>query len=395
MACIVKERNGRLAYRLFWDGYRSWEGTGVRATDKRRAAMAAKAAVMSQEMAEGRFDYLHWFPHGAKAHLFAATVPAKTAPKTLTHYVEGTWLPRKEPPAVRAWLALTYRKHWRKHIKLAFGARPLAAITTAALEDFKTALTAPELRGKGLAMKTARDIIDGTFRALVRDARRVDKVVTADPFADLTWPRKVVPKPDPYTAEERDLVLDFFWRQKRRQYAFVYVLFFTGLRTAEAIGLRWGKVDLRRGRLTVDVSRTLGEDNAPKTKRSQRTIPLRPEVVAVLRALRPLHVAEDTFVFTTTAGTPVNEERFVEKHWRPALRATGIRPRKFYATRATFISQTLEAQVIPIKKLADYCGTSVAMIEQHYADWMEPKTPAELAALGGQPTTRSRVVEAV
>ena len=47
MACIVKERrNGRLAYRLFWDGYRSWEGTGLRATDKRRATMEAKAAVM-------------------------------------------------------------------------------------------------------------------------------------------------------------------------------------------------------------------------------------------------------------------------------------------------------------------------------------------------------------
>jgi integrase len=201
----------------------------------------------------------------------------------------------------------------------------------------------------------------------------------------------VTPKPDPFMAEERDQLLDFFWRRKPHYFAFVYMLFFTGLRTAEAIGLRWGKVDLRRGRLAIDVSRTLGEDNARKTKRSQRTIPLRPEVVAVLRARRPLRVSEDTFVFMTEMGTPLNEERFVDKHWRPPLRVTGIRPRKFYATRHTFITQTLTAGAVSIKKLADYCGTSVEMIEKHYADWMEPETAGELAGLGGTPKQTAKV----
>jgi integrase len=395
VACIVKERNGRLAYRLFWNGYRSWEGTGVRATDKRRARMEAKAAVMSQEMGEGRFDYLHWFPQGAKAHIFGATARPRTAPKTLREYVERTWLPRKVAPNVRQSLAQTYRKHWRKHIQPAFGACPLTAITTAALEDFKVKLIAAEPQGKGLSVKTVRDIIDATFRAIIRDARRVDHVVTDDPFADVTWPRKVVPTPDPFTADERDTLLDFFWRRKRNYFAFVYVLFFSGMRTAEAIGLRWGKVDLRRGRLSVDVSRTLGEDNAPKTKRSQRTIPLRPEVVAALRTCCPLRVAEGAFVFTTEKGTPLNEERFVDKHWRAALRATNTRPRKFYATRHTFITQTLQAGAISIKKVADYCGTSVEMIEKHYADWMEPETAAELAGLGGTPKQTAKIAEAV
>jgi integrase len=396
MGCKVKQRsNGRLAYRLFWNGYRSWEGTGVRATDKRRERMQQNADVMSQEIAEGRFDYLHWFPYGSKAHLFNTAIIPKTAPKSLAVYVEKTWLPRKVAPNVRASLAQTYRKHWNKHIKPAFGSWPLTAITTAALEDFKVKLTAAEPSGKGLKMKTARDIIDGTFRAVIRDARRVDRVVTVDPFAELTWPRKIVPKPDPFTAEERNQLLDFFWRRKRHYFGFVYVLFFSGLRTAEAIGLRWGKADLRRGRLAIDVSRTLGEDNAPKTKRSQRTIPLRPEVVAVLQDRRPLRVSEDTFVFTTEMDTPLNEERFVEKHWRPALRATGIRPRKFYATRHTFITQTLKAGAVSMKKLADYCGTSVEMIEKHYADWMEPETAAELAGLGGTPTSTAPTAKVV
>src|SRR5262249_37244910 len=342
MACIVKERNGRLAYRLFWGGYRSWEGTGVRATDKRRARMEARAAVISQEIAEGRFDYLHWFPHGAKAHIFQTDTTPKTVPRTLTDYVESTWLPRQVPPNVRAWLAQTYRKHWRKHIKPAFGAKAFSAVTTAALVNFKVTLTAPEPHGNGLKMKTARDVIDATFRAIVRDARKVDKFFVGDPFADVAWPKKVVPKPDPFDADERDALLSYFRRQKAHYFPFVFTLFFTGLRTAEAVGLRWGHVNLRRGRLTVAVSRPLSEDNAPKTVHSAREIPLRPEVVAVLRTCHPLRASEDTFVFVNAHGNALDSERFVEKHWRPALRATGIRPRKFYATRATFITQTLD-----------------------------------------------------
>jgi hypothetical protein len=67
-------------------------------------------------------------------------------------------------------------------------------------------------------------------------------------------------------------------------------------------------------------------------------------------------VYEDGFVFITERGTPLNEERFVEHHWRPALRACTVRPRKFYATRHTFITQTLQAGAVSIKKLADYAG---------------------------------------
>jgi hypothetical protein len=60
-----------------------------------------------------------------------------------------------------------------------------------------------------------------------------------------------------------------------------------------------------------------------------------------------------------------------------------MRPRKFYATRHTFISLTLMAGVVKLKRLADYCGTSIEMIENHYAKWMGDDRPEELAALGG------------
>jgi len=65
-----------------------------------------------------------------------------------------------------------------------------------------------------------------------------------------------------------------------------------------------------------------------------------------------------------------------------------VKPRKFYATRSTFISLTIP-RTRNLKALADYCGTSVAMIEDHYGrymgdapDWIEDVHPARRSAAG-------------
>jgi hypothetical protein len=54
------------------------------------------------------------------------------------------------------------------------------------------------LRERGHSVKTTRNIVDGTFRALYRDARR-EGLVDGDPFIGLEWPRLPGRAPDPYT----------------------------------------------------------------------------------------------------------------------------------------------------------------------------------------------------
>lgn len=103
--------------------------------------------------------------------------------------------------------------------------------------------------GKGLSPKTARDIIDGTFRALYRDARE-EGLATGDPFAGLKWPRRVTYEPDPFTEAERDALCTYFRHKYPDSYPMVDTFFHTGLRTCEVVGLRWGAVDLRAGTLT-------------------------------------------------------------------------------------------------------------------------------------------------
>ena len=122
-------------------------------------------------------------------------------------------------------------------------------------------------------------------------------------------------------------------------------------------------MDLRGGKLLIRRSRTFGEDNAPKTAGSERTIELAPFVVEVSKGEKPLHVQPDDFVFLNPNGRPIDVKVFTQWTWSPALRRLNIRPRKFYATRHTFISLAL-TRGWNLKALAEYCGTSVAMIEK-------------------------------
>src|SRR5262245_42469275 len=72
---------------------------------------------------------------------------------------------------VRATLADTYRASYAGTFSRPSGT-PLAAVTPAALEDFRSLLTRAQADGgKGPKVKTARCIIEGTFRALYRSTR--------------------------------------------------------------------------------------------------------------------------------------------------------------------------------------------------------------------------------
>ena len=378
MGCTIRvTRRGYLAYRLrskSIPGYQSQERTGLKDSPKNRAKLAARARVISDEIRAGTFDYLRWFPHG---NIADRTRPRAPSPLTIGEYAEQVWLPRNQPPLVREWCAWDYKKHLRKHILPAFQDVPFSEVTPAALEVFRR-----NLLTKNLALKTVRNIIDATFRALYRDAR-TDGFTQSDPFAALTWPRRPRQAPDPFTEEERDLILDHFARKRRHYNPFVLLLFWTGLRISEAIGLRWGDIDLRTSKIMIRRSRTLHEDNAPKTAHSERTIDVAPGAVRALREIKPLHVTDEDFVFKNLQGRPIFPDAFVKKFWHPALRALNLRPRKFYATRHTFISAAL-GRGVRIKWLAEYCGTSVDMIERHYGRYVRGDAAAQLALLEGR-----------
>lgn len=279
---------------------------------------------------------------------------------------------------MRVSTARRHRTYFERVILPVWRDVPLDEITVSGLRDFRSRLGERTVRGKPIKMKTVRNILDGHFRALYRDAREEleeQGIALGDPFTRLRWSKAVREKPDPFSPEERDTILEYFRTKKPMWYPLVYALFFSGARPSELAALRIGDVDLERGTISITKSRDEHTEAAPKTEQSRREIPLLPKV---LRAMDyPRGATADTYFFRNPDGGPVTTTWWPKKSWLPVLKKLGIPHRKFYATRHTFISWALTSGM-NLKALAEYVGTSVAMIEKSYGRYISDRGLAPL-----------------
>jgi len=169
MACKVKvTRHGYLAFRFYWNGREFWQGTGWRDTAKNRTKAEGKAVEITDEINTGTFNYLKWFPKGNKMHEFRPkdnTAPAESKPLTVRKFYEE-WIEKKKPPFVRVGLQRNYKQDFNRNILPFMGDVELNGVTLDTLESFRIHL----VDDRGLALKTARNAIDGSLRAMFRDA---------------------------------------------------------------------------------------------------------------------------------------------------------------------------------------------------------------------------------
>lgn len=67
------------------------------------------------------------------------------------------------------------------------------------------------------------------------------------------------------------------------------------------------------------------------------------------------------------SGDPISHKEWPKKSFYPVLRKLCIRLRDFYSTRHTFITEMIR-RGSNLKAIAEYCGTSVAMIERSHGN---------------------------
>lgn len=108
----------------------------------------------------------------------------------------------------------------------------------------------------------------------------------------------------------------------------VLVIFATGLRVSEVLGLRWRNVNLDAGTVTVEQRWYRGDLDEPKTTASARTRQLGPVVDEVARFF-PVRVP-DRFVFVGDDGhVPPDERDLLRFELRPILKKLGLYYRGF------------------------------------------------------------------
>lgn len=212
-------------------------------------------------------------------------------------------------------------------------------------------------------------------------------LLAANPYAGLKPRKTIKPVTQPFSKAEIAKILQGF-RDYAPSYApFVSFLFQTGVRTSEAIGLRWGHVDFDRGLITISesLSRDRTGNGYQKVRKSTksgnvRQLPMSKPLRALLLNMQPLESPESgSLVFLSPQSAIIDPNNFRERYWKPVLTKVKVSYRKPYTSRHTMISHAIE-QGCPLTGLAYLAGhTSTRMIMDTYGHMVNlqslPKMP--------------------
>jgi len=203
------------------------------------------------------------------------------------------------------------------------------------------------------------------------------KYVAENPWHDL--PRRKVGKSrrsKPFTKKEIQLIIKTFEGNKYyKNYApFVKFLFGTGCRIGEAIGIRWGDVDLVTGKIAIEEQITNRKRKAAKAN-SSREFYLSQNTRDLLVSLRPALPSDEDLIFTSPTGKSLSAHDFQQRAWATILSAANVPYRKPSNTRHTFCSHALEGGMNPIT-VASITGHDPKVLFDHYAGLIgKPEAP--------------------
>lgn len=183
-----------------------------------------------------------------------------------------------------------------------------------------------------------------------------------------------------FSVSERDLILealrlDQFCPKKsntKHSYYFPFVkfLFATGCRPSEAIALQWKHISSDFRYITFE--RALIETcdgnflrEGLKTQ-ERRRFPCNVQLKEFLQSIKPENIKPEELIFPGAKQGYLDFTSFRKNGWKQILEGLGIKYRKLYQTRHTFITLALD-NGLDAKDVARLVGNSPEVIYRHYA----------------------------
>jgi integrase len=258
----------------------------------------------------------------------------------------------------------------RRHALPRFGDLPLAAIGQLEVRAWVAQLSA-----KGLAPAT----VVKTYQLGKVLAAAVDAGYLAQS------PCRNVPLPKIEREEMRFLtpteIVALAEAIHARYRTLVFVGAYGGLRIGELAGLRWSRVDLLSGAVTVAeiVTEVKGKlfIGPPKTRAGRRTVGLPPFAVRELQAHLDATERPTSHVFMAPGAGPLRVTSFRARFWVPATKAAGLQGLRIHDLRHTAVALWIAAGATP-KEVAVRAGhTSVSFTLDRYGH-LYPEADATL-----------------
>jgi integrase len=165
----------------------------------------------------------------------------------------------------------------------------------------------------------------------------------------------------------------------------------TGIRHGEALGLKWGDIDLVERKITI---RRTWPDKwrnnepvfyAPKSKNGVREIPDLPSelMTALKRWKLSCPISKWDLVFPKKDGMPQDRKSVLRSALYPAIRRAKVKKLNMHALRHTFASLLLSQRPpTPINEVSSYLGHSDPMITlKIYTHWFPETKTASISRL--------------
>jgi len=138
----------------------------------------------------------------------------------------------------------------------------------------------------------------------------------------------------------------------------------SGMRVGEVCALQWGDIDLQAGIITIQrniqriyhqrESRTEIIIDTPKTKSSQRQVPISPDLMKIFKALKS--IAKDDHYVVTNSAKP-EEPRTHRSYIEDLVKIIDIPYYGYHVLRHTFATRCIEAE-IDVKTVSVMLGHS-------------------------------------
>ena len=193
-----------------------------------------------------------------------------------------------------------------------------------------------DLSKTGISGKRVNNIRT-VFNYILEEARK-DELIEKNYFTLIDRERVETKEINPFSFDEAKLILSKIdgWQKD-----FLQILFFTGMRTGELLGLRWEDINFLSK--TITIRRAVRKGILGETKTRQiRTIDMLPIVEeAILNAKKQTYL-NNSFIFLSSTGSFYTDAGFIRKGvWKNTLKLCGLDYRTLYQTRHTFASNMI------------------------------------------------------
>ena len=280
--------------------------------------------------------------------------------------------------------------HYNNHVSPYFGSRIITTLLPMELERWQNDLLE---QYKSSSVQKYRSvlysILDQAVKNDILQKNPLDKVTAPKVMFDLQYTDEE--KPDPFTADEIQTILDNSNMYNRNHYMrnIILLMFASGMRPGEIVALQWSDIDFERKTISITKTRIRGEDGPPKTKASYRTIDMLPLAEEALRDQYE-HTKDYEYVFISSKKEPFYSHDVVGVNFQRILKQTGIKERVLYNLRHTYASHMISngVDIVYVSKQLGHDNPNITLtIYTHFIEEDDEKRLKKIAEIGTKMVT--------